>query len=163
VPDYDGLSALRLVRQLSPDQPFILVSGTIGEDAAIESLRCGATDYVLKHRLSALPTSVRRALAEAEERRRRKQAEDDLVAEQQFLWAVLDNIEAGIAACDESGTLTLFNRVAREMHGLPLEPLPPERWADHYRLFGPDGKTRWTRTSSRFPRPSGATASATWK
>jgi PAS domain S-box-containing protein len=141
VPDYDGLSALRLVRQLSPDQPFILVSGTIGEDAAIESLRCGATDYVLKHRLSALPTSVRRALAEAEERRRRKQAEDDLVAEQQFLWAVLDNIEAGIAACDESGTLTLFNRVAREMHGLPLEPLPPERWADHYRLFGPDGKT----------------------
>jgi PAS domain S-box-containing protein len=141
VPDYDGLSALRLVRKLSPDQPFILVSGTIGEEAAIESLRCGATDYVLKHRLTALATSVRRALAEAEERRRRKQAEHDLLAEQQFLWAVLDNIEAGIAACDESGTLTLFNRVAREMHGLPPEPLPPERWADHYRLFGPDGKT----------------------
>jgi PAS domain S-box-containing protein len=141
VPDYDGLSALRLVRKLSPDQPFILVSGTIGEDAAIESLRCGATDYVLKHRLTALATSVRRALAEADERRRRKQAEEKLLAEQQFLWAVLDNIEAGIAACDASGTLTLFNRAARDMHGLPLEPLPPERWADHYRLCGPDGKT----------------------
>jgi DNA-binding NtrC family response regulator len=70
VPDYDGLSALRLVRRLSPDQPFILVSGTIGEDAAIESLRCGATDYVLKNRLTALAPSVRRALAEAEARRR---------------------------------------------------------------------------------------------
>src|SRR5882672_7138819 len=141
VPDYDGLSALRLVRRLSPDQPFILVSGTIGEDAAIESLRCGATDYVLKHRLTALATSVRRAIAEADERRRRKQAEEKLLSEQQFLWAVLDNIEAGIAACDAGGTLTLFNRAAREMHGLPLEPLPPERWAEHYSLFGPDGKT----------------------
>src|SRR6185295_18432905 len=125
----------------SPDQPFILVSGTIGEDAAIESLRCGATDYVLKHRLNALATSIRRALAEADERRRRKQAEEKLLAEQQFLWAVLDNIEAGIAACDASGTLTLFNRAAREMHGLPSASLPPERWADHYKLCGPDGKT----------------------
>ena len=141
VPDYDGLSALRFVRKGSPDQPFILVSGTIGEEAAIESLRCGATDYVLKHRLTALAPSVRRALAEAEERRGRKRAEEKLVSEQQFLRAVLDNIEAGIAACDDSGTLTLFNRAAREMHGLPLEPLPPERWAEYYSLYGPDGKT----------------------
>jgi PAS domain S-box-containing protein len=91
--------------------------------------------------LTALATSVRRALAEADERRRRKRAEEKLLAEQQFLWAVLDNIEAGIAACDASGTLTLFNRAARDMHGLPLETLPPERWTDHYRLCGPDGKT----------------------
>jgi PAS domain S-box-containing protein len=141
LPDYDGLAALRLVRGRSPEPPFILISGTIGEDAAIESLRSGATDYVLKHRLAALVPSVRRALAEAEERRRRKQAEDELYKEQRFLRAVLENIEAGIAACGESGILTLFNRAAREMHGLPLEPLPPERWADHYSLYLADGKT----------------------
>jgi len=141
LPDYDGLSALRFVRAQAPDAPFILVSGTIGEDAAIESLRSGATDYVLKHHISALAPSIRRALAEAHERRRRHQAEDELYKEQRFLRAVLESVEAGIAACGESGILTLFNRSAREMHGLPLEPLPPERWVDHYSLFGPDGKT----------------------
>jgi len=141
LPDYDGLAALRLVRAHSRDAPFILVSGTIGEEAAIESLRSGATDYVLKHRISALAPSVRRALAEAEERKRRRKAEDELFKEQRFLRAVLESIEAGIAACGESGILTLFNRAAREMHGLPLEPLPPERWADHYSLYAADGKT----------------------
>jgi signal transduction histidine kinase/DNA-binding response OmpR family regulator len=141
LPDYDGLAALRLVRSRLPDAPFILVSGTIGEDAAIESLRSGATDYVLKHRIAALAPSVRRAIAESEERNRRRRAEDALFKEQRFLRAVLESIEAGIAACGEDGILTLFNRAAREMHGLPLEPLPPERWADHYGLCESDGKT----------------------
>jgi len=141
VPGYDGVSALRLVRGRSPDLPFILVSGTIGEEAAIESLRSGATDYVLKHRLTALAPSVRRALAEAEERRRRRQAEEELQKEQRLLRAVLENIEAGIVACDENGILTLFNRATREFHGLPLEPLPPDRWAEYYSLYGSDGKT----------------------
>jgi PAS domain S-box-containing protein len=141
VPDYDGLSALRFVRGRFPDAPFILVSGTIGEEAAIDSLRSGATDYVLKHRISALAPSVRRAVAEADERKRRRHAEEDLYKEQRFLRAVLENIEAGIVACGESGILTLFNRAARELHGLPLEPLPPERWADHYGLYESDGKT----------------------
>ncbi|HEY5481223.1 MAG TPA: response regulator [Verrucomicrobiae bacterium] len=48
LPSYNGLEALRLAREKCPDTPFLLVSGTIGEEAAIESLKCGATDYVLK-------------------------------------------------------------------------------------------------------------------
>jgi len=141
LPDYDGLRALRLIRRLHPDQPFILVSGTIGEEAAIESLRSGATDYVLKDRLNALGPSVRRAIAESDERRRRRKAEADLQKEQRFLRAVLENVDAGIVACDERGTVTLFNRPMREWHELSDDPVPPERWSEHDGLYAADGKT----------------------
>jgi PAS domain S-box-containing protein len=68
LPDFDGLSALKIAQRNWPDLPFIFVSGTLGEEVAIEALRVGATDYVLKTRLSRLAPSVQRALREAEER-----------------------------------------------------------------------------------------------
>src|SRR5215471_419790 len=68
LPSFDGLSALRIANEAWPDIPFIFVSGTIGEEVAIETLRNGATDYVLKHRLSRLGSALRRAIAEADER-----------------------------------------------------------------------------------------------
>ena len=68
LPNFSGLAALEIAHALKPDVPFIFVSGTIGEETAIESLRNGATDYVLKDRLSRLAPAVRRALAESEER-----------------------------------------------------------------------------------------------
>lgn len=78
LPAYDGMSALRLAQQWAGDVPVIFVSGTMGEDAAIEGLTEGATDYVLKHKLSRLVPAVRRALHEAENRRERKRAEEAL-------------------------------------------------------------------------------------
>src|SRR5881396_3204930 len=78
LPGFDGLSALRLTRERAPTVPFIMVSGQLGEEAAADSVRSGATDYVLKQRLSRLGPSVRRALSEAEERRKRKEAEEAL-------------------------------------------------------------------------------------
>ena len=141
LPMFDGLSALDIARAKAPDVPFILVSGTIGEEMAIECVRRGVTDYVLKHHVSRLPAAVRRAQVEVEERRQRRQAEEVLQREQQFLAAMLDSLEAGIVACDAEGRLTTFNRATRELHGLPQEQLPPERWAEHYRLFHPDGTT----------------------
>ena len=76
LPGYDGIAALRSARELCPDVPFLFVSGTMGEDAAIEGLTEGATDYVLKTRLSRLVPAVRRVLREAENRRGRKRAEE---------------------------------------------------------------------------------------
>ncbi|MCE0483213.1 MAG: response regulator [Methylacidiphilales bacterium] len=67
LPNFSGLDALEISHALKPETPFVFVSGTIGEEAAIESLRNGATDYVLKDRLSRLAPAVRRAVAEAEE------------------------------------------------------------------------------------------------
>ena len=80
LPTFDGVGALTLSRELRPEWPFIFVSGTIGEEIAIEALRLGATDYVLKDRLSRLGPVVRRALQEAEEHRHRAQAEAALLA-----------------------------------------------------------------------------------
>lgn len=68
LPNFSGLHALEIAHALKPDVPFIFVSGTIGEETAIESLRNGATDYVLKDHLARLGPAVRRALSEAEER-----------------------------------------------------------------------------------------------
>src|SRR6187401_1910737 len=73
LPQFDGLTALRIAREKSPDVPCILVSGTLGEEQAVECLKAGATDYVLKHRLARLGAAVRRALQDAEVRRREKQ------------------------------------------------------------------------------------------
>jgi sigma-B regulation protein RsbU (phosphoserine phosphatase) len=78
LPAFDGMTALKIVRENHPDLPFIFVSGRFGEEAAIESLRNGATDYVLKNRLSRLAPALHRALSEAEERAELKKAEKAL-------------------------------------------------------------------------------------
>jgi PAS domain S-box-containing protein len=75
LPAFSGKAALRIARERRPDIPFIFVSGTIGEDAAIDSLVGGATDYVLKHKATRLVPAVKRALRESEERRLRESAE----------------------------------------------------------------------------------------
>ncbi len=78
LPAFDGVTALRLARLRRPETPFIFVSGALGEELAIETLKAGATDYVLKDRLDRLMPAVRRALREAEERAERQRAEEAL-------------------------------------------------------------------------------------
>src|SRR5436190_20081479 len=68
MPRFDGVDALRLAKELAPHVPFIFLSGTIGEERAIEAMRLGATDYVLKNNMRRLGTVVRRALSEVGER-----------------------------------------------------------------------------------------------
>jgi signal transduction histidine kinase len=83
LPGFDGFAALQVAREVCPDVPFILVSGAVGDETAIELLKSGATDYVLKHRLEQLPTAVSRAVQEARERacRRRAQLTIEVLAE----------------------------------------------------------------------------------
>jgi signal transduction histidine kinase len=78
LPHFDGATALRLARAHCPDAPFIIVSGAMGEIAAVEILKAGATDYVLKDHLERLAPAVRRALREATERSARRQAEREV-------------------------------------------------------------------------------------
>jgi diguanylate cyclase (GGDEF)-like protein/PAS domain S-box-containing protein len=90
LPHFDGMSALRIARTEAPEIPFIILSGTLGEERAIEALRSGATDYVLKGNLARLAPAITRALAEAEGRRTARQAEQrfrDLVqTSQDWVW-----------------------------------------------------------------------------
>ncbi len=76
LPGFDGLQALALARRRAPETPFIFVSGVMGEERAVETLKEGAVDYVLKQRLTRLPSAVRRALDEARERRDRRAADE---------------------------------------------------------------------------------------
>ena len=85
LPSFDGISALRFAMKSCPDVPFIFVSGTLGEEVAIEALKIGATDYVLKTRLSRLVPSVLRALREATQRAERKRAEESLRQSEAYL------------------------------------------------------------------------------
>jgi signal transduction histidine kinase len=85
LPSFDGISALKIAAQKRPEVPFIFVAGTLGEEVAIEALTIGATDYVLKTRLSRLVPSVIRALREATERADRKRAEQSLRRSETYL------------------------------------------------------------------------------
>src|SRR5580704_7042229 len=85
LPSFDGLSALKLAVSACPEVPFLFVSGTLGEEVAIEALKVGATDYVLKTHLSRLAPSVFRALREATERAERKRAEESLRQSEAYL------------------------------------------------------------------------------
>ena len=78
LPSFDGAGALALARDLRPEVPFLFVSGTLGEEVAVERLKAGATDYVLKHRLSRLGSAITRALAEGQVRSERAAAEGEV-------------------------------------------------------------------------------------
>ena len=79
LPSFDGVSALAIAQAVAPELPFIFVSGTLGEELAIETLKSGATDYVVKQRIERLVPSVRRALREAAERDERRTAEQEMM------------------------------------------------------------------------------------
>jgi PAS domain S-box-containing protein len=70
-----------------------------------------------------------------------RQAEGALRKEREFLHALVENVTDAIVSCDGNGVITLFNRATRELHGLPGEPIPADRWAEHFDLYLPDGVT----------------------
>ena len=92
LPSFSGAQALVVARAMRPEIPFIFVSGTIGEDRAVEALKGGATDYVLKDSLDRLGPAVRRALREAQESSERLRAEEELRTSEERFRQVVENI-----------------------------------------------------------------------
>ena len=92
LPGFSGAEALKIAQERYPDVPFIIWSGVLGDEAAVELIKQGATDYVLKDRPARLPSAVMRALAEAEQRARLAQLEDQLLQVQRL--ASLGQLEA---------------------------------------------------------------------
>jgi len=92
LPGFNAFGALKIASDKCPDTPFIVVSGSIGEETAIELIKLGAVDYVLKDKPDRLPFTVKRALEEVEEKQARKQAEEILANEQYLMKMLLDNV-----------------------------------------------------------------------
>ncbi len=95
LPGFDGVSAAAIVREQWPAMPLILVSGTLGEELAVDSLKSGATDYVLKERLGRLAPAVRRAMREVKERKERQLLEAQIVESQKM--DVIGQLASGVA------------------------------------------------------------------
>jgi PAS domain S-box-containing protein len=123
LPAYDGKSALAAVRKETPEIPFIFVSGTMGEETAIEALHQGATDYVLKQRLSRLGPAVQRALREVEQRRYRAQAERHIHELNVLLRAILDNIPDPTWQKDIQGRFLFCNEPLALIYGRSMEDI----------------------------------------
>ncbi|MDE3066428.1 MAG: response regulator [Verrucomicrobiota bacterium] len=118
MPAFSGREALALARERRPEVPFLFVSGTIGEDAAIEALKNGATDYVLKHRLMRLIPAVARALAEVEERAERQRAEEAMRQSEHKYRQLFESLgHAALVTDQQTGKIVDANPRAEMMLG----------------------------------------------
>lgn len=109
LPHFSGLEALEIIRERDPDLPFIIVSGQISEETAVEAMRRGAHDYVLKGNLARLAPAIDRELREATIRRERRQAEAELKRSEQILQSIIDGSNAAIYLKDIDGRFILVN------------------------------------------------------
>nr|WP_281721464.1 hybrid sensor histidine kinase/response regulator [Nitrosomonas nitrosa] len=113
LPSYNGKAALAVAQLLSPGTPFIFYSGTIGEEAAIEALKSGATDYVLKDKPKRLISAIHRALAESEHRRQQRDADARIAAQAQLLDLATD----AIIVRDLEDRVQFWNQGAERLYG----------------------------------------------
>ncbi len=130
LPSFDGLAALKIARERCPDVPFVFVSGALGEEMAIDLLKKGATDYVLKNRLSRLEPAVSRALHEVEERRERERAEHALKESEVRYRTIFENTGTATVIVDEDATIVLANRQFERLTGFSRSEI--------------EGKKKWT-------------------
>ena len=122
LPAFSGPAALAAARARRPELPFIFLSGTLGDERAVDTLKAGATDYVLKDHLSRLVPVVRRALDEASERSARRQAEQALASSQRFLQRVIDATPHVVFVFDVPDRRVRYvNRQVAAMLGYPPE------------------------------------------
>jgi two-component system cell cycle sensor histidine kinase/response regulator CckA len=117
MPQFTGTQALALVRELQLDVPFIFVSGTIGEDAAIAAMKAGASDYVMKGNLKRLIPAIQRELREAEARKAAREAEVTLLDSEERLRAVLASALDAVVTISATGVVTGWSAPAETMFG----------------------------------------------
>jgi diguanylate cyclase (GGDEF)-like protein/PAS domain S-box-containing protein len=153
IPGFTGMEALAITLERVPDVPFIFVTGTMGEELAIETLKKGAADYVLKNRLGKLAPAVRRAIRESEEHRLRRQAEKDLAASEERFHKVADSIKDGMIIVNQDSLITYCNPATEEMFGYKSADMLGHIW---YELLTPRSYHGYFKQNSAQFRKSGA-------
>jgi PAS domain S-box-containing protein len=123
LPGFDAFAALRWARDICPNVPFICVSGSIGEETAVELLKQGAVDYILKDRLAKLPSAISRALGEAKEREARQSAEEALRESEHRLRRLYESALIGVIYWNMNGQIMDANDKFLEMVGYNRDEL----------------------------------------
>jgi len=123
IPQFSGLEALRLAREKNPDIPLIMLSSRAGEVAAVEAMKAGAHDYIMKDNLGRLVAAVGRELQESEERRERRRAEQALEEHAHFMRVLLDAIPTPIFYKDTIGMFLGCNKAFEAVMGIPREQI----------------------------------------
>ncbi|MGE5172579.1 MAG: PAS domain S-box protein [Betaproteobacteria bacterium] len=118
MPKFSGPAALTVLKQGQFDLPFIIVSGNIGEDIAVGAMKAGAHDYIIKGNLARLVPAVERELREAQVRRERNRAEDQLRQSRQKLFETLENMDEGFFTMDRNWRFTYVNTEASRLWGI---------------------------------------------
>ena len=140
MPHFSSLAALALLKENGLDLPFIIVSGTIGEDIAVTAMKAGAHDYIMKDNLTRLNPAIERELREAEVRRERKRAEASLRESETRFRSVAQSANDSIISADSGGIIVFWNKGAQttfgyaeeEVLGQPLSLLIPEQYRDSH-------------------------------
>ncbi|MDE1922995.1 MAG: EAL domain-containing protein [Gammaproteobacteria bacterium] len=130
LPGFDGRDALRIARERRPDAPYIFVSGTIGEERAIDALRQGATDYVFKDNLSRLVPAIRRAMDEARERDSRRHAQRELARSEERFRSIAAAAQEWIWETDADGVIRFCSPAVEAILGHAPEELIGSRYFD---------------------------------
>src|SRR5690242_18165075 len=120
MPEFSGIAALSLLKEAGVDIPLIIVSGTISEETAVEALRAGAKDFVVKDRLARLVPAIEREVREAEGRQKRHAAERALKDTRERMQFALEAAGIGIWESDLATGRTTWSEVVERLHGLPV-------------------------------------------
>jgi PAS domain S-box-containing protein len=141
---FDGLEALQIARKATSETPIIFVSGTLGEEIAVDAIKNGATDYVSKTHLSRLVPAIRRALREVQERRALKDADEQLRRSQRELAEIVASSADAIIGKNLDGIITSWNSGAEKVFGYRADEarghsitmlLPPDRAAEEQQIL----------------------------
>src|SRR6266481_975596 len=173
LPSFSGTAALALAKAAQPEVPFLFVSGTIGEERAVEALKSGAKDYINKDDLGRLSGAIRRALQEAEQIAERRRAEEALRASEERFRELAETIQEVFWVTDPAKNRMLYispayekiwGRTCQSLYAEPrswLEAIHPDDrqrvlrsattqqasgvYDEEYRIVRPDGQERWIR------------------
>ena len=144
LPAFDGEAALEIARVAAPHVPFVFVSGTLGEDVAVEAMRRGATDYVVKQRLDRLPVVVERAVAEAVERAERRRAQAALKDSEANFETLVHAMPQLCWLANADGFITWYNQRWHDYTGTTPDEVRGWGWESaHDPLLLPQVKQRW--------------------
>ncbi len=115
---FTGMEAVKHLNSIGSEIPFILISGTVGEDIAVDALKAGVSDYVMKNNLTRLPSAIRREVMASQIRRQKKSAEKILQANRANLIALIENTSDSIWSINRNLQITILNQASRDLFSM---------------------------------------------